>query len=186
MYDTLPRAFSQQNAGKFEVPGWDQATQKKVRDALLILGTTLPDSKGMFGKKGQVDQVRHLIGAAMAWGGNPEEDAIYLTVTPPGNDNTNPQKLTVKDVPVDGFWSISVYNAEGYFEKNPLSTYSVNNITGRKMADGSITVQFGGCDGKVPNCLPITKGWNYIVRLYRPRTEILSGEWKFPEAQPAS
>jgi len=29
-------------------------------------------------------------------------------------------------------------------------------------------------------------GWNYIVRLYRPRKEILDGTWKFPEAQPVS
>jgi hypothetical protein len=28
-------------------------------------------------------------------------------------------------------------------------------------------------------------GWNYMVRLYRPRAEILDGAWKFPEAQPA-
>jgi len=28
------------------------------------------------------------------------------------------------------------------------------------------------------------RGWNYMVRLYRPRTEILNGNWKFPEAQP--
>jgi hypothetical protein len=27
-------------------------------------------------------------------------------------------------------------------------------------------------------------GWNYLVRLYRPRAEILTGTWKFPEAQP--
>ena len=40
------------------------------------------------------------------------------------------------------------------------------------------------CDGKIPNCLPITKGWNYMVRLYRPRAEILNGTWKFPEATP--
>ena len=30
------------------------------------------------------------------------------------------------------------------------------------------------------------KGWNYMVRLYRPRAEILSGKWKFPEAHPTS
>ena len=33
------------------------------------------------------------------------------------------------DVPVDGFWSISVYNADGYFEPNDRNAYSVNNIT---------------------------------------------------------
>jgi hypothetical protein len=94
--------------------------------------------------------------------------------------------LTVKDVPVDGFWSISLYNAEGYFQKNDQNAYSLNNITAKKTADGSIAVQFGGCDGKVPNCLPIMQGWNYTVRLYRPRAEILDGTWKFPEAKPVS
>lgn len=81
--------------------------------------------------------------------------------------------------------SILVFpNAEGFFIKNPFDAYTLNDITAKKDADGSIEVQFGGCGGKVANCLPITPGWNYIVRLYRPRTEILSGSWKFPEAQP--
>jgi hypothetical protein len=31
---------------------------------------------------------------------------------------------------------------------------------------------------------PITKGWNYTVRMFRPRPEILNGTWKFPEARP--
>src|SRR5579871_5589491 len=70
--------------------------------------------------------------------------------------------------------------------KNDLNAYSLNNITANKNADGSITVQFGGCDGKVSNCLPIMKGWNYTVRLYRPQAEILNGTWKFPEPKPAS
>jgi hypothetical protein len=34
--------------------------------------------------------------------------------------------------------------------------------------------------GDRPNCLPIMDGWNYIVRLYRPRSEILDGTWSFP------
>lgn len=93
-------------------------------------------------------------------------------------------QFTVKDVPVDGFWSVCVYNAEGYFEKNAQNSYSFNNITAKKNADGSVTVQFGGCDGSVPNCLPICPGWNYSVRLYRPRAEILNGSWTFPKAQP--
>jgi hypothetical protein len=177
---------NQKNPGKFEVPRWDHASQKNVRDALLTLGATLPDSKGMFGTKDQVDPTRRLIGAAMAWGGNPERDAKYLTVTPVNNDDTSPRKLTVQNVPVDGFWSVSVYNAQGYFEKNPYNAYSVNNTTGQKAADGAITIQFGGCDGKIPNCLPISKGWNYTVRLYRPRAEILNGAWNFPEPKPAN
>ena len=174
----------QESPGKFEVAKWDSASQKKVRDALLVLGATLPDSKRMFGTKDAVDPVRHLIGTAMVWGGNPEKDAIYLNVTPSKNDGKTVYRLTVKDVPVDAFWSISVYNAEGYFQPNKENAYTLNNMTAKKNEDGSITVQFGGGDGKTPNCLPITPGWNYIVRLYRPRKEILDGTWKFPEPQP--
>jgi hypothetical protein len=70
----------------------------------------------------------------------------------------------VKDVPVDGFWSVSVYNAEGYFQSNEYNTYSLNNITAKGREDGSITIQFGGCDGKIANCLPIMRDWNYTVR----------------------
>jgi hypothetical protein len=173
----------QKASGHFEIPEWDQASQKKVREALLALGSTLPDSKNMFGARDQVDPIRHLIGTAMAWGGNPEKDAIYLNVTPSKNDGATIYRLIVKDVPVDGFWSISVYNASGYFEPNTLNVYSLNNITAHKSVDGSFAVQFGGCDGKTANCLPVTPGWNYLVRLYRPRNEILNGAWKFPEAQ---
>jgi hypothetical protein len=90
----------------------------------------------------------------------------------------------VKDVPVDGFWSVSVYNKDGFFEKNAKNAYTLNNVTAKPNADGSVTIQFGGCDGDAPNCLPITPGWNYLVRMYRPRKAILDGTWAFPEAQP--
>ena len=175
---------SLKNIGKFDIPNWGPVSQKKVRDALLVLGATMPDFKGAFGAKNEVDPVRHLIGAAAAWGGNPDKAAIYLNVTPPNNDGKTIYRLTVKDVPVDGFWSVSVYNAAGYYEKNQYNAYSLNNITAAKSDGGAIAIQFGGCDGKVPNCLPIVAGWNYTVRLYRPRPEIVSGKWTFPQPQP--
>ena len=174
----------QQSLGRFDVPNWDAASRTKVGQALIQLAATIPDTKKMFGARGQVDPVRHLVGAATGWGGNPEKDAMYLTVVPAKNDGKIVHRLTVKDVPVDAFWSISVYNAKGYFEPNTLNAYTLNNITGKKGADGSIAVQFGGCDGKIPNCLPISPGWNYWVRLYRPRAEILNGRWTFPAAEP--
>jgi hypothetical protein len=176
---------NQQSPGKFEVPNWDPISQKKVRDTLLTLGSTLPDMKRMFGSRDQVDPVRRLIGAAMGWGGNPDSEAVYLNVTPSKNDGTTIYKLAVNDVPVDGFWSISVYNAQGYYEPNAFNAYTLNNITAKRSPDGSVDVQFGISDGKIPNCLPIVKGWNYMVRLYRPRPEVLNGKWKFPEAHPA-
>ena len=177
-------SVSQKSVGKFETPNWDPVSQKKVRDALLVLNETLPDLRRAGGSREEVDPVRHLIATASAWGLNPEKDAIYLNGMPAHNDGTTVYRLHVKDVPVDGFWSVTVYNERGRIPKNSLEAYSLNNITAKREADGSVAIQFGGCDGTAPNCLPIMKGWNYMVRLYRPRTEILNGTWKFPEPQP--
>jgi len=172
--------------GTFEVPQWDQASQAETRKALLALAAQLPDTKGMFGTKDKVDPVRRLVGAASAWGGNPEEDALYLNVTPEKNDGATPYKLVVpKDVPVKGFWSVSRYTKDGYYAPNDLNAYSINNVTAKKAEDGSVTIHFGGCEGGVPNCLPIDDGWNYMVRLYRPDASILDGSWTFPPAVPA-
>lgn len=45
-------------------------------------------------------------------------------------------------------------------------------------------LSLGGCDDEDANCLPIFPGWNYMVRLHRPRPEILDGTWAFAEALP--
>lgn len=178
---------TQQNPGAFQIPNWDEASRKKVQAALLQFGTTISDTRRMYGaSENQVDPVRHVIGSAMLWGGAPEKDAMYLPITPERNDGATIYRLTVRDVPVDGFWSVTVYNAEGYLEPNKYDAYSFNSYTAAKGGDGSVTIQFGGCDGEIPNCFPIMKGWNYTVRLFRPRPEIVDGRWKFPLAAPAN
>ena len=40
-------------------------------------------------------------------------------------------------------------------------------------------------DEDKPNYLSIMEGWNYAVRLYQPRSEILTGTWTFPSLEPA-
>lgn len=175
---------TQKAEGKLDLPNWDQAARKDIHDALLVLAKYVGGFSHAFGAKGEVDPVRHLIGTSAGWGGNPDKDATYLSFTPTKNDGATIYRLHVKDVPVDAFWSVSLYNAAGYYEKNPYNAYSINNITAKKSADGAVDIQFGACDGKIPNCLPIMAGWNYTVRLYRPRKEILNGKWKFPEPKP--
>lgn len=171
--------------GSFEIPDWDHDSQNKVRAALLTLAQTMPDTNRMYGKRTEVDPLRFVIGAALGWGANPPSEAVYLNVTPEKNDGTTIHELVVGDVPVDGFWSVSVYNAEGYYEKNDLNSYNLNNITAKKSDDGKIRVRFGGCGGGMENCIPIMPGWNYMVRLYRPRKEIQDGTFTFPVAIPA-
>jgi hypothetical protein len=119
-------------------------------------------------------------------GRHSEKDTLYLPITSARNDGNTIYRLTAKDIPVDAFWSLTVYNSEGYLHPNPYNAYALNSLTAKKGPDGATNIQFGACDGKIPNCLPITKGWNYTVRLFRPRAEILDGTWKFPLEQPES
>lgn len=162
----------------FELPDYDSTSLDETRDALLSLARNLRGFDRMFGSKEQVDPVRHLIGTAAGWGGLPSSEASYIGVDPRLPVGT--YELTIGDVPVDGFWSISVYNAAGFFEPNDQGAYTINNLTGIRNPDGTITVRFGAFADGTPNVLPITEGWNYLVRLYRPRAEILDGRWTFP------
>lgn len=161
-------------------PDYDEESYKMVYEHMLALGKGLPDARRSFGKKEDVDAVRHLLATAWGWGGLPEDEAFYLNVEP--NLPVGAYKIHVKDVPVDAFWSISMYNKDGYFQENEYNAYSINNITGVQNKDGSYTIHFGGDPNSV-NYLPITEGWNYVVRLYRPRKEIIDGEWVFPEVE---
>ncbi len=169
------------SAKPYTHPNYDKESYQSTYKALLELGRGITDSRRTFGKKEQVSEVRHLIATAWGWGGLPIEEAYYLNVEP--NLPVGGYKLTVKDAPVDAFWSVSVYNKEGYFQKNEYDAYSVINISGTPNADGSFTIHFGG-DPKSVNYLPLTEGWNYAVRLYRPRKEILDGTWTFPDVEP--
>jgi hypothetical protein len=173
---------TQENVGAFEIPDWDLASLKTIRDAINVLALTKKNAGGMFGNKEKLNPINHLLGTAFGWGGNPPESAMYVNGVPARNDGETPYVLTVKDVPVNGFWSITVYNAKGFMEKNELDAYSFNSVTAQKDEDGGITIHFGG-DPASSNYLPIKKGWNYVVRLYQPRQEIQNGSWTFPEAK---
>ncbi|MET0520382.1 MAG: DUF1254 domain-containing protein [Jiangellaceae bacterium] len=164
----------------FELPDYETGSFDRTRAALLGLAAEQASFELSFGRQEDVDPVHHLIGSAAGWGGLPDAEATYVGVSP--NLPVGEYELTVPDdVPVDGFWSISVYNADGFFEPNEQGAYSVNNITAARNDDGSVTVRFGG---NGDNSIPITEGWNYLVRLYRPRPEILSGAWSFPTLAP--
>jgi hypothetical protein len=170
--------------GKWTVPSWGPIMQTQVRDhlaGLMKLGGCNGAVK--MGTKEAVDPVCHLLASATGWGLNASQDAVYDAIYPKTNDGRTVHKLAMKGVPLDGFWSISVYNEKGYFEKNDFESWSPNNLTARLRPDGSFTIQFGGCTQTTLNYLVTPSGWNYVVRQYRPRKAILDGRWKFPESK---
>lgn len=167
----------------FITPDYDEDGLDAMISAILGLTPFTPNSFHMFGSKDEVEAVRHFLGTAGGWGGLPETEAFYLGVDP--GLPVEPYKIEIPaDVPVGAFWSISLYNAAGFFEPNDLNAYNINSVTGERNDDGSMTVHLGGCDDGRVNCLPIMEDWNYTVRLYRPGPEVLDGIWTFPSAEP--
>lgn len=176
---------SQASVGTYEAPQWDKTSHDAARTALLgvaAIGGLKDDRR--FGRPEEVDPLSWIVSTAAGWGGNPSRAAMYFADAPERNDGKSPHVLRLKDVPVDGFWSVTVYNAEGYMFQNPQNANSINSVTAKPDADGSITIRFGG-DPTAPNYLAITEGWNFLLRLYRPRTPVLDGSWTAPKAIPA-
>ena len=169
--------------GPFDAPNWDTEKLAVARKALNDLAVLGFDTTYAFGSKEEVRPIDHLVAAAAGWGGLPRTAAFYIMASVEKNDGKTPHAVTVKDVPVDAFWSITVYNAAGYLEKNEIGRNSLNNSSATPNEDGSFTIHFGG-DPKSVNYLPITGGWNYAIRMYQPRKEILDGSWTFPKIEP--
>lgn len=172
-------------AGPFDAPDWDleslEAARKAVNDLAAAIGF---DASRAFGREDEVDPIDHMVGAMAGWAGQPATTASAIIDSVEANDGETPHAVTVKDVPVDAFWSITVYNADGYLEPNDLGRNSYNNVSATPDANGSYTIHFGGCDDGRANCIPVTPGWNYTIRLYQPREEILNGSWTFPVIEP--
>ncbi|SDJ38115.1 DUF1214 domain-containing protein [Aliiruegeria lutimaris] len=171
--------------GPFEAPDWNLDSLAVARKALNDLAAEISfDASRAFGSKDDVDPLAHMVGAISGWAGLPPSAAMYAVDSVPANDGVTPHAVTVKDVPVDAFWSVTVYNADGYLEPNELNRNSYNDVSAKPNDDGSFTLHFGGCDDGRVNCIPISPGWNHAIRLYAPRAEILNGSWTFPPLEP--
>lgn len=174
--------ITQADKGKLELPDWNQADRLAIRDLLNQLGPYRAGFGKSFGDTDEVEPIAHLIGTAAGWGGNPAEAAIYVPLVPPVADGLQAYTMTLKDVPVDGFWSVTVYNKGGYMEGEAAQA-AVNDVTGTAAADGTYVLHLGG-DPAQENYLHIMPGWGAVLRLYRPRAEILSGAWTAPAMVP--
>lgn len=166
------------SAKPYSHPAFDEESRKRTAKALLELNEGVPDARRTFGAKSEVDPIRHLLGTAAGWGGLPESEAFYLIESEPRA--AGHYTLTLEDVPVDGFWSMSIYNRDGYFEYNPFDSYSLNSVTSVPDEDGSVTLNLTPHPNGLENHLYVMDGWNYAFRLYLPRTSVLDGSWSLP------
>jgi hypothetical protein len=94
--------------------------------------------------------------------------------------------------PVNGFWSLTVYNKEHLFEPNNLNRFSLGTKSKsmKQNADGSLTLYFQntspGAD-KEPNWVPTpTDEFSLYIRAYWPKDEILKGAWTPPAVNRAA
>src|SRR5690606_2750465 len=86
-------------ATPFDPPGYDPESMDSTRRALLRLAGGIEGFARTFGRREDVDPVRHLLGTAAGWGGLPETEAFYVNVSP--ELPVGEYELRVSDVPVD-------------------------------------------------------------------------------------
>jgi hypothetical protein len=174
----------QASPGSFEIPDWDLRSYRRIDDAFRVLYYTMNDWSNAFGDVDQVDPVKYYVASASGWTGVPEpNEALILQGAPSQNDGKTAHTLTVRDVPVDGFWSVTVYDRDLRVVKNAYDAYIVNSVTAEPNEDGSVTIHFGG-DPDQPNFISTPEGWRYLVRLYGTRAAIVDGSFQFPKPQP--
>jgi hypothetical protein len=170
--------IEQKAKGSFAPSGnWDMEEVLAMRAKYAKIG----QSEGMtseviFGKKGEVPLKEHNVGTAMGWGGFTPERAVYPTIF---SDSLEPQTLTLKDVPAGAFWSVTVYDAEGYPQGD---SYNINSAFAEANEDGSYTIRFGGDEDAV-NYMDIFEDWNIALRIYEPTEAYFNGEWVMPELE---
>jgi hypothetical protein len=162
-------------------PNYDPLSFATTTKLLLELGKDIKDNAKAAGSKEEVDPIKQLLSTAYGFGTLPESESLLITVEP-DLPSDKAYALTVRDVPVDGFWSLAMYNKDGFFEQNEYNSYGFGDRTAKRNDDGSVTIHFGGDPQRI-NYIPLTEGWNYVVRLYRPRAELLDGTWKFPQVE---
>ncbi|KQV12964.1 hypothetical protein ASC74_07600 [Pseudomonas sp. Root329] len=151
------------------------------------------DTMGVYGNY----YLKRAIVAQMGLGANLPEDAIYpLNI---GDVEGKPLDGTNKYVlhfdkgempPVNAFWSITLYDPEGFQVGNALNRFAFSSwMPFKTNADGSLDIYFQhenpGKDLEA-NWLPAPKGgFNLTMRLYGPKPEVLNGKWSPPPVKPA-
>ena len=173
---------------------WLKESVVEGKVAKLENGWIYPIKTGLYGTD-------YITRATVTWyglGANRPEDAIYPTSEGPDivQKYSGANKYVMhfdkgRTPPVEGFWSLTMYNGQYFFVDNPLNRYNVSSRSKFKTnADGStdiyIQADSPGKD-KESNWLPAPKDvFVLMLRLYWPKSTdptILNGSWKPPQVK---
>ncbi len=179
-----------------KIMGWFKEAVK-AGDATLINGWFFSTKAGVYG----TNYLQRALITAVGLGANRPEDAVYPTseADAEGKPYSGANKYVLRFEkgelpPVDGFWSLTMYDGEFFFVENPLNRYTLSQRNKLKPnPDGSVDLylqhESPGKD-KESNWLPAPKDrFILMMRLYWPKEKppsILDGTWKIPAVKPAS
>jgi hypothetical protein len=178
-----------------------KALESAPKDAQALMAWKLPtlarvvngwsmntDTMGVYGNY----YLKRAIIAGAGLGANVPEDAIY----PINLADSTGQPLNGAYAysihfdkgatpPADAFWSITLYDAQGFQVANPLNRFALSSwMPWKYNPDGSLDLYFQNespGSEKEANWLPAPKGaYNLTMRLYAPRSEALTGKWNPP------
>ncbi len=162
----------------------------------LVNGWTFTTKTGLYG----TDYLDRALITAIGLGANRPQDAVYPTseMDADGSAYSGASKYVMhfakgETPPADGFWSITMYNADYFFVANDLNKYTVSPRNDLKYnEDGSLDIYIQkdspGKD-KEANWLPAPPDkFILMMRLYWPKEKdpsIIDGTWKPPAAKRA-
>jgi hypothetical protein len=176
--------------------GWAGALQDLLA-ALKTLGTnvdgwtTFTESMGVYGNY----YFKRAVVALMGLGANPAEDAVYplLTTDADGHPPTGDHDYVIhfdadKLPPADAFWSVTMYDAQGFQVANELNRFAIGDRDPLSYnADGSLDLYMQHTNPgpqRESNWLPAPLGpLGVTMRLYAPKREVLDGRWHPPPVQ---
>lgn len=176
-----------------------EAAQARMQAALPTMAriangwTMNTDTMGVYGNH----YLKRAVVTKLGLGANQPDDAIYplQVATSDGTPADGTKKYVLRFPagqlpPVDAFWSVTMYDLEGFQVANPLDRFAIGSSHDlRHDADGSLTlvVQHEDPGGELTaNWLPAPAGpFSLCLRLYAPHPEALDGHWNPPPLTPA-
>jgi hypothetical protein len=182
-------------------PAVKKALERAPEDAQKLMAWKMPtlarvangwgmntDTMGVYGNY----YLKRALVAQLGLGANLPEDAIYPLnlADSDGKPLDGGSNYTIhfdkgQIPPVQAFWSITLYDPQGFQVANPLNRFAVSSwMPFKTNADGSLDLYFQnespGAD-KDANWLPAPKGpYNLTMRLYAPKSDALTGKWNPP------